>query len=382
MSKGDWRNFLGSWTASPSCIGVDFGEDRVHWVQVERKGEAVRLRDACSIKHGGDLEALLSSRTDLKTLVGEMQGHGRFKGRKIVTQAPSEHLRLMVLNYSSDQAKTQPRQILDLARERMGSDLLEHVVDFVQIRTSGDQQGDRSALVAVSLEEPIIEHLERLRGAGLEVTALEIAPVAICRLVANTIIQGDRIEKSRIALVLRIGKTSSELTLLSGRRLLLYREIEIGMEMLIDALTKGLDCDVDAAQDLIVSYGVGGHAMDDSRALEFAATTDELSSMDDIAATIREILRPSLRILVEQAHKAISYAAFQTRGMSIDKIFLMQGMRACPGLDGLLAEMLQLPVEQFKPFDKIVEAERVVSSGSDQRLGVALGFALRGMIDV
>lgn len=382
MPGFDWRKSLSTFSGSRPSIGVDFDADRIHWVQVDRVGDSVRLRAACSLTHGTDLDGLLASKIDLKRLVGEMQSRGRFKGRRIVTQTPSADLRLMVLNYSADKAKSEPQQILDLARERMGDDLLEHAVDFVPIRTSGDQQGDRSALVAVTPEEPVITHLERLRVAGLEVEALEIAPVAIRRLVATTLQLGNTKDQARIALVLRMGKTSSELTLLSGRRLLLYREIEIGNETLVDAVAKGLDSDVDAAQDLIASYGVGGHVTDDSRALEFASTPGELATVDDIASTIREILRPSLRTLVEQAHKAISYAAFQTRGMSIEKIYLMEGSTPCPGLDGLLAEMLQLPVEPFRPISQIPGADGLVSQSNSPRLGIALGFALRGIVDV
>ncbi len=369
------------WFGQSTPIGVVFDSNRIHWVQLDRIRDSVRLRDACSVKYAGDLESLLSSKADLKDLVCKVLRRGHFRGQRIVTHAPVADLRLMVLNYTADSAKSEPEQILGLARERMRDDLLEHVVDYVPIRTSGEKQGERSALVAVAPEDPVIEHLERLRRAGLEVEALEIAPVAIRRLIAGSLPASREGDSDSIVLVLRMGVTTTELTLLSARRLLLYRELEIGTESMIEAVAKGLDCDRDAAEDLVATYGVVEHAADDTGTLEFADAFGESDGAGKIASTLREILRPSLRAIVDQAHKAISYAVFQTRGMSIETIYLMQGTVRCPGLDGLLAEMLKLPVDDFKSLSAIEGYEGVVDAGSDQGLALALGFAMRGVVD-
>ena len=360
-------------------IGIDFDSDYIHWAQVARAGNSVRLRDACSTRHEGGVENLLASGSDLKSHVAEVLRRGKFSGKHVVTQAPTADLRLMVLNYTEDGTKSEAAQILGLARERMRDQLLDHVVDYVPIRTSGEQQGERSALVAVAREEPVIEHLERLRSAGLEVRALEIAPVAIRRLIAREIQLHPEKDDTQLVMIIRLGLDTTELTLMSGRRLLLYRELETGTRSMVDALAKSLDCERDSAVDLLSSYGVGELAVDEVGTLEFANFIGESDGAGDIAATLREILRPCLRTIVEQSHKAISYAAFQTRGTSIEKIFLMPGSIRCPGLDGLLAEMLQLPVDLFRPLATMSGAERLAKPGNDQRIAVALGFAMRGI---
>ena len=170
----------------------------------------LRLRDACSVKHDGDLEALLASKRELKGLVDQVMRGCRFRGRRIVTHPPGEHLRLMVLNYTADESVSEAQQVMDLCRERMRSDLLDHVVDFVRIRTSGQQQGDRSVLVAAAPEEPVLEHLERLRRAGLEVEAMEIAPMAVRRLIAAIAPDPADLKSGEIALVLRMRAASTE----------------------------------------------------------------------------------------------------------------------------------------------------------------------------
>ena len=93
-------------------------------------------------------------------------------------------------------------------------------------------------------------------------------------------------------------------------------------------------------------------------------------------------MRPSLRALIEQVHKAISYAAFQTRGTSIEKVYLLEGGASCPGFDGLLSEMLQLPVEFLRPLGRIEAARASVPVVNEARIAVALGFSMRGLVDV
>lgn len=361
-------------------IGVDFAPDAVHWVQLDRFEPEPRLRDAASVRHGGEVEALLASPADLKRHVREVLQRGHFRGRTIVTQAPSEDLRLMVLNYTMQADLSEPEQIINLARERMRDDLDSHVVDFVPIRTSGDRQGDRSALVAVIPEEPVITHLDRLHAAGLEVAALEIEPVSVRRLISN--LSGARAlgtHAQDLNMVLRIHRRSTALTLLSGRRLLLYREIEYGSEDLASAVSKGLDCEIDAATDLISSFGV--EASDGKDAMQDEAPDALAEESDSIRSTLRDLLRPSLRAVIEQTHKAISYAAFQTRGSSLDRILLMEGVMPCPGLEFLLADMLQISVERFRPLSALTGHKPLTSLPCDARLATAFGFSMRGIDD-
>lgn len=360
------------------AIGVDFTGERIAFVQVSEAGSSFRLRDARSVDCGASQDEFLSSKSDMRRVFQEVLRRGHFSGKRIVTHAPTRHLRLMVLNYSLAPGQSEPEQILGLARERMRDDLTEHVVDYLPIRTSGEQHGERSALVAIVPEEPVVRHLESLRRGGLEVVALEIAPIALRRVVAGTLV-GD---SSDVVLVLRIGARTSELTLFSGRRLLLYREIDLGVGAIVDAVSKALDCDLEAARELMSSFGVGGASFDDGMMLDFEDGAEVFQGGADISGTLRDLLRPKLRDLVEQAHKAISYAAFQTRGTTLDKLYLMQGDLRIPGIELLLSEMMQTPVDSLEPMSGLLGTEAHTSNAENQAMTIALGFAMRGMLDV
>ncbi len=366
-----------------SWIGVDFDAERVHLVQVERAGGGLRLREACSVPHGGDLDALLASGPELKRLFSSVLRGSRFKGRHVVTTPPPEALRLMVLSYAVEEERSEPEQILALTRERVRDELDAYVVDYMPIRAGEGQEGERSAIVAVAREDAVIEHLERLRGAGLIVEALDVAPAAVRRLVTTATRPDREGHEGGVALVLRLGSELTELSVVAGRRLLLYREIETGTHTLAAAAAKGLDCEEEAAIELIEAFGVGSDGGGDGDApLQFVAGLEE-DELGEAAFTntLREVLRPALRGLAEQAHKAIAYAAFQMRGTPIDRVLLIEGGFHCPGLDGLLSEMLQLPVQPLRPLAYLPSAPHHASLANDGRLTLALGHALRGMSD-
>jgi Tfp pilus assembly PilM family ATPase len=59
----------------------------------------------------------------------------------------------------------------------------------------------------------------------------------------------------------------------------------------------------------------------------------------------------------------------------------MAGTSSCPGLAGLLSEMLQIPVQPFEPLGAVAGSRRRRDVGSEQAYAVALGMALRSLAD-
>lgn len=376
----DWSSLRPKIARSTGPIGLEIQEDQIRLAQLDLIQGVPVIRDIACLRLVSGAEAFFEDAPSARRSVTESLRRGRFKGSHIVSHVPASLLRLMVLNYTADEDLSEAAQILDLTQERVRGDLSEYVVDYVPIRTSGSEQtGERSALVAIAPEQPVIEHLERLRRIGLKVDALEIAPVSIRRLVALPHSTGEE-----IVLVLRMLRTSTELTVLSGKRLLLFREVPGGYEAILSAAAKSMECDEATAHDLLQSYGVRCEGAANAAAL--AATSEEVvddlrTAAEGIVNTLRETIRPALRLVVDQAHKAISYAAFQTRGSTLDKILVLDGQQTCIGLDDLLGEMLQLPVELFDPALYLEPDRDAPSQPRVREAAIAIGMSLRGLGD-
>lgn len=344
--------------AGTAPIGLEVDGERLHAVQLER-GEPPRIRAACSLDMtplgpGGQV-------APLRRLLGERG----FRGRRVVSVLPDEHVKLMVVNYESGPQQDDAHAIVALVQERVDDALQDCVVDYLPLRTA-EKHGARSALVAVARREVVIAHLEVLRHAGLEVDALEIAPVAVRRLAV--LLAGS--ETSRNSLVIHCGAQRSHLTMLAGRRLILYREIDYGEDLAVETLGKSLDMTPEAAADVLFRYGVLAHERGDQ-------AWDDPAAAVEISETITEILKPGLYGLVEQVEMAAVYTASEWHGASIDELLLLGRIARWPGIDRMLTEMTSIPARALDP-GALCTGE--TATGVDASLAVAVGLALRGMV--
>lgn len=345
-------------------VGVDLGDERLHLVQLQDTTEGVRIRAAASVVYGESRESILSSPRRLKGLIAEALKSRPFVGRRVVAAMPADQIKLMVLNYELSDPAQEPAVILDLIRERIQQPLEASVIDYLPLRRDNEKPSERSALVAIAPKDRVIDTLELLRSSGLRVEALEIGPGAVRRLVR------ERARKSHHEHVLAIhfGRHRSYLIILWGRRLLLYRGIDFGVDPVQERVAKALDMTPDAAASLLRDYG--------------AVPDPVRPGMEEISGTLAEIIRPCFDALAEQVASALVYAASRTRGQSVDHVYLLGAVARFPGADGLLGSILSIPTLVLDPAVGIPYA-RDDSVGTDldsaATLALAAGLALRGM---
>jgi Tfp pilus assembly PilM family ATPase len=225
--------------------------------------------------------------------------------------------------------------------------------------------------VAVARRDAVIEYLEALRGAGLRVEALEIAPVSLHRLVAWL----GREESSSHELVLHCGPRRTHLIALAGRRLILYREVDFGEKAAVEALAKALDTSAESACSMLHRYGLWPDG-------EGRRAWDDPAEAFEVAETLREILKPSAYALAEEVERAGAYTASRWRGAHLERVRLLGRFARWPGVEHLLESLVSIPTSAADPLAGLTGAG-IAPSGSGAEPGgemaVAMGLALRGM---
>ncbi len=363
QSRRDGHTGVGS-------IGLDMAADQLHMVQMECQRESLCVRASISRAYPVDREAILQAPKDLKALVAGALRSEPFRGKKVVTVVPGDLVKLMVLSYELGPRDSEPELILALVEERIQESLDEWVVDYLPIRPSHEKQSELSALVAIVREDVVVRYLELLRGAGLEVEALEITPVAIRRLVTRLAMR----DLEDDVMILHFGREKSHLTVLWGRRLILYREIAFGVDRAIEQVAKSLDLPAESAASLLAEYGVcadGPYAGLDRASAEIAETT-------------LEILTPGFAAVAEQIGNALVYTASRTRGASVDLIYLVGSIARWPGVDSLVSSLASIPVRILDPFQAISGRQSpsaVEQEGAASGIALATSLALRGFGD-
>jgi type IV pilus assembly protein PilM len=350
-------------------LGLECAIDALNLVQMETdvSGQPI-ARAGVTVPYGDTRKAVLDDPKQFRSLVRRALRGGRFRGRRVVTAMPSGTVRMVTLNYSVPHGQSDAGAIAKVMAGRLDGELGEYVLDYLPIRVD-HQSEDHLALIAVARREHVVAYLETLRKAGLQVENLEIGPAALRRLISALSPSG----QYQNVLAINFGRTTSYLTLLSGSRLLFDQEVRFGESMLLEQIGQSLSMD-----EKQVCHLVQRHGLDDG--LSVGTGTSETM---DVAATLREIVKPVFMDLVNEINRALVYAASETRGEPVRQIYLLGSIARWKGANEYLQSLLDLPVQTIPDPLIFFSGGDGESAPSGQvtgpELAVAAGLALRDM---
>jgi len=354
-------------------IGLHFAEEQAHAVQLRRLASgALCLRAWASAPYAENRDETLADVNELQNLKTTLLGRGLFKGRRIVTVLPPALTRITSLNFQAGGSAPDGTKILQLMSERLDGPVSDYVIDFLPVRGDAKDR-EKVALVTTSQRTEVLEFLDNMRAAGLEVAELEVGPAAINRVVGA--LPGSSTESGNV-LVVNYGTDHSYLTLISGRRLLMDKEIEFGSNQLIQQISRGLDINPKMAEDIALREGF-------RQTRKPAGATGTLTA-DDLNP-IAEIARPVFSRLAEEVRRACLYVASESKGDAVEAVYTFGTVARWPGADQMLSEVARVPVADTLPLAAIFDSEEQPGMdsypGIGPELAIATGLALRGLTD-
>ena len=355
-------------------IGLHFANDQAHAVQLRRLNSGkYLLRAWASLDYPNGLEEVLSNADNMQDFISSLIGKIRFRGNKVVTAMPPELTRITSIGYQKSSGKSDDQQIIDLLSKRLSGDISDYLIDYLPVR-SDDADREKLVLVASCKKTAAIDFLEKLRGARLNVTELEISPAAINRLVGQLPGSSSRSEN---VLVINYGFEKSYLTLISGRRLLMDKEVDFGARHLIDEISRGLDIEAAMAEEFVCREGLVHYT---------SRRPDSLTeSTGENVNPVIEFVRPSFSKLADELQRTSRYAASISRGDGLERVYTFGTIARWPGADQLLSEIARIPVASTLPLTAIFDGEATSSMadyvGIGPDLAIATGLALRGLTE-
>lgn len=365
--KNHFQKLDKSAKAQAGPIGLEFAYEEVHLVQLERCSSGkINLLASSAIPYPLAREQLLSSPKAVKTLLNRALKSAPFSGRDVVTTMMGNDIRLVSVTYNTKSGHSDGQSILKLLENRVDGELSDYVVDYMPIRQHA-MQDERVALVALAKQDQVVQYLELVRAAGMNVMALDVSPSAINRLM--TAISGEE-HKDNI-LVINFGYKKSYMTLLSGRRLLFDQEIDCGEEEFLQQVSKTLDMDQAMALKLVHTHGL--------LAGQSERQSEMLSSLD-ISKTLLEVLKPKFIKLVEEINRALIYAAAETRGETVKHVYLLGSIARWKGADACLNQLVNIPVS-LPDYFTVFNTDGHEYHEATPEMAVATGLALRGLMD-
>lgn len=356
---------LSQFNTARGAIGLEISPERVNLVQFDAAPIGPVIRAAASLPYEGTRAELIADPKRLKTMLRDAFKQHPFRGNAVISCLGADELRIFPVAYAAVEGRDDAASISLELRERLKDELDESVIDFLPVRNADGDAGRRDALVAVAARSAVLSHLNLLESAGLRVSALDIGPAALARLVSFVNDADDR-EKYPNVLLINFGRERSHLSVVWGRRLVLDRAVEFGESVLVERIARVLSMSDEMARHLLQEKGLDGGG----------------AAGDDLARTLFDVLRADFASLAAEVNETLSYTASRSRGRGIDQVYLLGSVGRYPGIGALVQEMLSVPVDVLNPFS----AFRSRPSAADLELikpiaGIALacGLALRGM---
>ncbi len=352
--------------AEPGPIGLDIGTTHLHLCQLRpREDRRYTIQAKYSQPFDGERQQLIEDPRRFRQLIRDVLRHKPFVGRRVCACVPAEQLRILPISYKAQSARPE-RDILEQVEQRLKRKASELVVDYLPLR---QHSADDEHLVLASAVDR--EHVDSLLGlldqAGLDPVALDIGPAAIKRLVS---VLNQQQKGPAHALVVNTGSRKSYITFVSGRRLLLDQAVDFSSQALLDELSAELQLPPGKVLELIRQHGL------DPRRAAMAGSAE-------IAATLREIVKPAFLRLNEEIQRVLLYTAAETRGQGLSRLDLLGSVARWPGAWQLLVDLLGLelpdPEEDFRHsfVDDDDHTEPWINQLSE--MAIATGLALRGI---
>lgn len=369
LLRGSTPSLSGSSWVGP--IGMELAQEEIRMVQLRKTQQGgISLVARSKLPYSGSRQEVFASPGRVRKLVRAALKSGSFSGKRVVTALPPEEVKIIPLSYPNS-SKGDEQTILELVAARIDGKLEDFMIDYLPIRANpGDE--DRLTLVAMARKQHVVELLNLLDRAGLEVMALDIGPAAIKRLFSS--LPGASGEET--VLVINSGREVSYLTMVSGRRLLLDQQVEFGEEPLLQHLCKALDIGKPLARKLLLENGFDGTDPPAGESLSIVG--------GQVSETLREIFKPLFLRLIEEINRVLIFSASETRGNPVARIYLLGSIASWRGADELLGSLLDIPVipmgESLRALEQPVTDEqggRV--EGIRPEMVIATGLALRGM---
>ena len=360
--------------SAPGYIGIDIGSNCLHMCQLRPLSDGkYAIVAKVSIAFKMSRQELIQSPKLLKSLVQLAYRRKSFKGRKVVAFMPLEDVKIMLLTYKSKLADVDA-EIIKMIGNRIEGNVDDYMVDYLTVRSNPSDE-EHMSVVSVAHRDKVNAILNALTFCGLEVTALDIAPAALRRMV-STLYSGKSVEN---VLLINTDYNVSHLTIVSGRRLLFDQVVDFGENLLLESIAKSLDISPEEAKELVEEHGLEKTKPDPLK-------PGQNNETDKYASTLVEIVKPSFLKLVEEINRVMIFTSAETRGVPVSRVCLLGGVARWPGADKLLMSMLNFEspddqIEFWHIFQDENDSTTISWLGLFPNLALATGLALRGIED-
>jgi type IV pilus assembly protein PilM len=209
-------------------IGVDLGSSYLRMAQLGSNGHGLYLHGVGYEKRPEDIKPGSSDwqKWAVKT-IKRMMRQGGFKGKKAVTALPSRDVFIDQIRIQRMPANKVGDAVIANVRQKLPFDAGKAMIKHVVAEQTGSQTSEMDVLVMAADSITVDHHLAIYENAGLDVQSINVWPFAM----TNSFVEffsRRREEQDKVAMLLDMGTTNSNIVICRNRNLLLARVVSLG----------------------------------------------------------------------------------------------------------------------------------------------------------
>lgn len=338
-----------------SPIGVALDGDAVRMLQLERRGDAMRVIAAAEIARSAE-DPILPTSKDVAERVKRALKTAGFRGHRAVVSLPSEHIAVRHVKVDSTETRALHDTLLfELEPSFPGDTPIVQHIDVGEITERGEKRHE--VIVLAAGLKPVEDVLGFLECADLEPVALDAESCALVRCFMQR--RRRSADADRQTAIVHVGETATTMTITAAGHPMFMKQFPLGATQLFDAIFQRV-----------------GLARDEAR---ICPSGERLEDERDLATHVTQALRLPIDSLALELSACLRYHAASRRAGGALEIFLSGHGAELPGFADALADTLAQPISRPDPF-----CESFSGVTADRRIAphfpvwnLPLGLALR-----
>lgn len=280
----------------------------------------------------------------------------RITTSKVVTALPESQIFTRVVEMPQ-LSKQEMKSAIDYEAEQYVPIPISEVRLTWQVLSSRVGPDKKTMMDVLLVAAPIAlieKYLNIIKSANLIPVSLETETTAVIRALVQ------RVEGSPTTLVMSIGATTTDLTIVSENQVKFTRSIATGGMALARGVANDLGFELDQAVEYMKTYGL------DATQLE---------------GKVMQSIKPVFDVVVNEVRRAIAFYSSKNPDKPVKRVVLSGGTAKLPGMVIYLAEALGLEVQIGNPWDGIAlppgSSQKLIEEGTSYT--VAVGLALKAV---
>ncbi len=347
---------------SRRALGLDIGSSSVKLVELEASGQGYRLArfGFASLPAEAIVQGAFMNTAAISTAIRDACDGSRLQGRHLATSVSGHSVIVKKLTLPAQSPEELEATIHWEAEQHIPFDINEVNVDHQIIQESATD-GQMEVILVAAKKELVDGYLGVICDAGLNLRVLDVDAFAIANMYEHNY---QPLAESNVALI-NIGASVVNISVMNGGVPVFTRDLTTGGNSYTEAIQKDLNLSFEEAERIKLGDAPG----DESKGIVPREVEDSMRGVSE--TLLGEILR------------SIDFYRATASNRPIQRALLCGGASRSPGLDRMLEEQAQFPVELANPFERIELPDSIADRGTIAEiapaLSVAVGLAMRGV---